>query len=209
MGISMQHISAINFRNKRTGWKNYSVAIDDTANNMRLIEPLHKNAFMKGFLKDLYLRPSCYRCPAKSSKSGSDITLADYWGIQNVLPEFDDDKGVSLVMVNTEKGKILYNILRLENRDTSYREALAGNSSIEKSVAAPVSRGVFFRRWNDEPLISLIRAFTHVSLVARIRRRIRRVFDTFYGRYFKRKSALPNRRCRGESIKQVAKINNG
>jgi hypothetical protein len=111
------------------------------------MEPLDKNVFMKGFLHDLYLQPSCYQCPSKSLKSGSDITIADYWGIQNILSEFDDDKGVSLVMINTDKGKMIYDKLEKNDRETSYGSALSGNPSIEKSVKMPPKRFVFFNDW--------------------------------------------------------------
>ena len=51
------------------------------------------------------LRPSCYECPYKSTIHPGDITIADYWGIESAAPEFDDNKGVSLVLVNNETGE--------------------------------------------------------------------------------------------------------
>lgn len=50
------------------------------------------------------LRPCCYECRWKSTVHPGDITIADYWGIEMAAPEFDDNKGVSLVLINTEKG---------------------------------------------------------------------------------------------------------
>ena len=58
---------------------------------------------MRAFLSDLILRPSCYECKAKAGRSGSDITIADFWGVQNILSGFDDDKGVSLLLVNENR----------------------------------------------------------------------------------------------------------
>ena len=71
---------------------------------------------MKGFLRNLYLRKSCYNCSAKGFTSGSDITLGDFWGIQEELPEFDDDKGCSVVFINTKHGEDLFNQIQ-ENFD--------------------------------------------------------------------------------------------
>lgn len=100
-------IESISFRNKSLGWKKFSFALTFSVsdghgekNSVLLSEPLNKNIFLRGFLADLYLRPSCYACPSKSFKSGSDITIGDFWGVQHVMPEIDDDKGVSVVMVN-------------------------------------------------------------------------------------------------------------
>lgn len=109
---------------------------------------------MKAFLSDLILRPSCYCCPAKSGKSGSDITLADYWGIQNVFPDFDDDKGISAVMVNTLKGKRLFDMLCMEKQDSSYDYIIKYNPSVLKSVAKSVYRETFMDFWASGRKIS-------------------------------------------------------
>lgn len=61
--------------------------------------------FKELFYGHTVLRPSCYECPYKSVMHPGDITIADYWGIEKVAPEFDDNKGVSLVLVNNEAGK--------------------------------------------------------------------------------------------------------
>jgi hypothetical protein len=163
----MYNISSINFRSKRDGWKNFLIEIN--SETIRLIEPLDKNHFMLGFLRNLYLRPSCYQCPSKAFKSGSDITIADYWGIQNVLPEFDDDKGVSLVMINSIKGKNVYDMLQLDDIETDYGAALARNATIEKSVLLPKGRAIFFQRLNYEKIIPLVRKLTRASLFERAR----------------------------------------
>lgn len=52
---------------------------------------------MKGFLSNVYLRPSCHSCKCKNGISHSDLTLADFWGIDIIAPDFYDDKGVSLI----------------------------------------------------------------------------------------------------------------
>ena len=170
-------ISNIKFRDKRYGWKRYCMMVkfllsDSNGKTSLLVEPLDKNVFLKGFLSDLYLRPSCYTCPIKSFKSGSDITIGDYWGVEYILPKFDDDKGVSLVMINTEKGKEIYGVLNKIDQSTTYAEAFAGNAAIEKSATLPAKRTVFFERWLDEPVISLIDKLTVISLQIRLKQTI-------------------------------------
>ena len=71
-----------------------------------------ENTFLKGFCSDLYLRPSCHKCPSRDFKSGSDIIIADFWGQEYMFPEFDNDTGVSSVIVKTEKGRHLLSILK-------------------------------------------------------------------------------------------------
>ena len=80
---SITQITDIQFRDKTEGWKSYSLSIrykDKEGTEKIFRETLNENVFMKCFLSNLCLRPSCYSCPARSGKSGSDITLADLWG---------------------------------------------------------------------------------------------------------------------------------
>lgn len=105
-------VEGISFRDKRLGWQKFSFSLtlsttDESGNKntVSLSESLNENLFMRGFLANLYLRPSCYACPANKGKSGSDITLGDYWGISSLMPDYDDDKGISAISVNTRKVK--------------------------------------------------------------------------------------------------------
>ncbi len=105
---SNNKVMEYNFRNKDIGWKEFSTKInyqDGTTTR----EKFSDNIYMKGFLRNLYLRKSCYNCQSNKFASGSDITLGDFWGIQEVMPEFDDDKGASLVFINSKNGEDLFN----------------------------------------------------------------------------------------------------
>lgn len=131
-------IKDINFRHKITGWKNYSFVITDTQNSDSVtskfvFKQIHnKNPYMISFIRNLCLRESCFNCPAKSGKSGSDITLADYWGVKMVSPLLDDDFGTSLVMVGTPKGLQMIESLELDKTETTYEEGVRYNSSIHR-----------------------------------------------------------------------------
>ena len=79
---------------------------------------------MKGFLSDLYLRPSCYGCQNKGENRFSDLTLADYWGVEERDPDMDDDQGTSVVLVHTEWGKKIWDeiagLLKYKKADLAY-----------------------------------------------------------------------------------------
>lgn len=170
---SIRDISRIEFRNKRLGWKKYSFALTlsvpirhGAKNTVLLSEPYNENIFMKGFLADLYLRPSCYACPSKSLKSGSDVTIGDYWGIQNIKPEIDDDKGVCCLLINSDKGK---NILfaSIELIGTSFAEVLQGNPSLIKSVVLKNERSQFYKQSSQTSLTSTILDLSRLPLLFR------------------------------------------
>jgi coenzyme F420-reducing hydrogenase beta subunit len=136
-------INDIQFRNKAEGWKKFSLQIkyvNHDGKEMILRETLDDNIFMKCFLSNLCLRPSCYQCPARSGKSDSDITLGDLWGAQEICPEIDDDKGLSLVLQRKE-----CEFPPCDKIEISYSEALKYNPSIERDVHKPQRRRKFFR----------------------------------------------------------------
>lgn len=152
--LRQKFIRDIKFRSKSIGWKKYSFSLTLTEavakgeeNSVLLSSPFYENAFMQAFLSDFILRPSCYHCPAKSGKSGSDVTIGDFWGIEKVLPEFDDDKGCGLIL---DYAVHIDGINISDWKYSTYADALAENSSISTSVKHPLNREFYFHRleWN-------------------------------------------------------------
>ena len=140
----ISQIIDIQFRDKTEGWNNYSLSIkykdkDDKEKVFR--ETLNENIFMKCFLSNLCLRPSCYACPTRNGKSGSDITLADLWGAENICPEVDDDKGVSLVLLRNKD----FTLPGFVKKEIELSKAVMYNPSIESDVTLPDKRDRFFR----------------------------------------------------------------
>lgn len=133
------------FRHKKYGWKKYSVLFE-YSNNTEYLCPVSKDAYMRGFLADLYLRQSCADCKAKGVVRESDITLADFWSIEAVYPDMFDDKGVSLVLIHSEKGKRLFEEIDdyIVKRQTDKSTAIKYNHSIIDSVTPHKNRNKFF-----------------------------------------------------------------
>ena len=87
-------IIGVDFRNKKDyGWREHVETL--YFSNGKLV---NSRVFTKLFYNHAVLRPSCYKCPFKQIMHPGDITIADYWGIEKAAPEFDDNKGVSLVI---------------------------------------------------------------------------------------------------------------
>lgn len=148
-------IKSVAFRDKTSGWGRSSVVID--MENNKLSEVMYVNTFVRGFLKNLYLRPSCYDCKFKSFNSGSDITLADYWGIEKFYKEFYDRNGVGLVMVNTYKGKKYLDLTKIDYIETTLSQAIAYNSAIVASVRPHRKREYFFDNLDKKKINKLIK----------------------------------------------------
>ena len=109
---------------------------------------------MRGFLANLYLRPSCYHCKYKNGISHSDLTIADYWGIDKLMPDFDDDKGIGLLLINTSKGKEIFKHLKMDVRQSSIEIAKQLNPGFKEVISVHPKRNEFFRN------ISMGKSFT-------------------------------------------------
>lgn len=140
----LRNIKKIEFRNKHFGWKNFNFKISDDTTT--LLSDHMENHYMKAFLSDIILRPSCYGCKAKQGKSHSDITIADFWGVGNEIPEMDDDKGTGLVIVNTYKGKSMLNLDDILYHETSLSVASRYNPGLNSSIIVPKQRNYFFSK---------------------------------------------------------------
>ena len=136
--------------NKSNGWKRFSFAINyrESDDTVSLVSPLDKNPYMRVFLSDMILRPSCHNCPAKAGKSHSDITIADFWGIQNVIPSMDDDRGTSLVLVNTKKGESIIPFGRITHAAANM-DALRYNAAYFNSAKPNPKRDEFFAAYSN------------------------------------------------------------
>ncbi len=97
----------IKFKNKRWGWHNFSIRVD-FANGITYCKDKSHDSYFIGYLGHLFTRPSCYACPFRKFPHYSDITMADFWGIEILEPTMDQDKGTSLLFINTEKGQRMF-----------------------------------------------------------------------------------------------------
>lgn len=147
-------ITGICFRDKKLGWKKYSFVVRGKSakggKNTVLLSDMHrKNQFMQAFLTNMTLRRSCYNCKAKGGRSGSDISIADFWGISKFYPEMDDDKGTSLVLVYSNKGLNMINEVLTQSYyiEADYQQGISVNPCIEKSVKTPKYRDEFWEKY--------------------------------------------------------------
>ena len=132
----------MDFRNKKDfGWRDHIETLWFD-NQKSVSSPVFKNLFYGHMI----LRPSCYECPYKSVMHPGDITIADYWGIEKAAPEYDDNKGVSLVLINNENGEKVFE--QVKNRLTWKQTRL--EDSLQPPLKAPFpkpdNREQF---WND------------------------------------------------------------
>ena len=146
-------LQSVEFRSKIKSWKNYRyrmVFSKITKNGKEIMfaysSLFSENVYMRMFLSGLILRPSCYEYPSKAGKSGSDITIGDFWGVENVVPQFDDDKGISLLLMNNSRFMPLLSEVhsRFESLKLPVDIICKYNKSFLFSAKEPLERNRFF-----------------------------------------------------------------
>ena len=145
-------VASINLRDKSTGWSRYAYSVKlQYANGSVYCVPQGQDPYMRGFVGDLYLRPSCSECSFKGISRCSDLTLGDCWGIWDSHPDFDDNRGTSLLLVHTAKGQQIWNRLCADFGSVAFavEDVTKYNPSAVSGSRAHASRGEFFRRLSE------------------------------------------------------------
>lgn len=162
-------IKAISFRDKKISWRDYSFAVkfDDLS---EWGEEFRENIYLRGFLDNLYLRPSCYQCHFKTTNRISDITLADFWGIQYVNPDFYCNRGVSLCCINSQIGQLLFDNISNEVifESVNFEDAINHNSAYTKSAKSNQMRRWFFEHLENTPIERNISNSLSPNIITRI-----------------------------------------
>ena len=169
-------ILSVNFRSKdRNGWDGFEMKEVD-GNGTETYISRHEDLYFQLFVKNICLRPSCYKCEAKNIKR-SDLTVGDFWGIEDVRPELNDDRGISLVITRTERGQQLFNKIKdkLIFQKVSYEEGVRNNKAEYEPYRKPAKRERFFRDMRKMPFEKLGRKYTAVSVRTKIKRIVKRL----------------------------------
>lgn len=140
-------IRRISFRDKICSWKRYSLSLSFDNRQKNFSETLDKNLYLKAFIGNFALRKSCYSCPAKGGRSGSDLTLSDFWRVEEIRPELYDSLGVSACLVHTEKGASFVLAVKdlADVHPVELEEIIRANPSYLRSVDEPRGRSIFMR----------------------------------------------------------------
>lgn len=162
-------VQKISFRRKDFGWKRYSVAFT-YKNTAEYRETLDRDFYMQLFLRNVCLRESCYSCSFKTEHRCSDLTIADFWGVDKVCPEMFDDKGTSLVLVQSAKGKRLLKTIKfgLKIKEVSMTESSRFNPALTQSMQRSRLRSTFFHDLETKPMTFVFKKYGQDSIYRRI-----------------------------------------
>lgn len=133
------------FRNKDRGLKKQeTLIVGETGELLR--QPTQENKYYQGFLKNLYIRPSCHSCTFKGLNRVSDFTLGDYWAVREYDPDLANDYGTSCIIVHSPKGEEILSRLqeRLKIKPANLKNVTVWNDCYESSVGMNPEEPAFY-----------------------------------------------------------------
>ena len=149
--LSDRPIVKMTFRDKTSGISKVTLKYE-TVDGTVIQEKYGDSPYIIGFIQNLFTRPSCFCCCFKGEKRTSDITIGDFWGIQEFHPSFATNQGTSAVIIHSDKGVQAFEAVREKARvkEATIDEIKAWNSCLIKSVDYNPKREAFFRMWSNK-----------------------------------------------------------
>lgn len=155
---SGQRPTSVNLRCKDSGWSTYSVDIR-WPSNQNYLAGNREDPYIRAFVGNLCLRPSCHRCSFKGLSRCADFTLGDYWGVWDQAPAMNDNRGTSIVLIHSGKASALWSELSSEMtiQTVNVQHCMDQNpAALESAKYNPEKRAAFMQRYTDEDIASLV-----------------------------------------------------
>ena len=164
------------FSRRNCAWRKYSLSLEfaGSGNGAYLVAPA-SDTYLKAFCSELFNRKCCHDCSFRAFKSGSDITIGDFWGVEKSLPDMNDDIGVSAVCCNTRIGQSAFDSVKplAKFMVTSLDVLASNNKTIFGNHPINKKRGVFFSEITDSNFDELVERLLTPPLWYRILRWIK------------------------------------
>ena len=180
--LNNSKVKKINFREKvkeKNGHFNSRYVKLTFENGKSLIKGLKESTYLKGFQNRLFYRPSCYACIFSKINRLSDITIADAWGIEKIDLNADEHKGVSCIIINTKKGKEVFEKMNGSKKKLPIQFVIDNNESYTKPTKLHKNREKFFSKLNSDNFGYLVNKYTKRSIFRRgidfIKRRLTKI----------------------------------
>lgn len=161
----------IKFRDKIKGWKSSMPVIyfEDGST-------IENKIFYESFVGELFDRPSCHECKFSISDRITDFTIGDFWGIDKVIPEIEDENtGISLLSVNSEKAMKIFEDINNYMEFKEIDKELAWKFNHHSNIPFHKNRQKFFDNLEIKPVIENMKECMKVSLPRKILRKCKRI----------------------------------
>ena len=148
-------VTKFDFRDKSyMGWHKHVERYDTEEGKVRVSDD-----YTSIFYTNYCLRESCYVCKYADFNRISDVTVADFWGVENVYPDMDDDKGVSLMLINSPKGKELFEIIKPDIEYRSVEKEQCKQHNLLEPTVRPKETMEFWADYYDKDFRYILRKY--------------------------------------------------
>lgn len=180
------NIKKVNFRDKRVGWKYYPTSYL-FGNGKEIIDTYESQLYIRLFMSSLITTKGCFSCPFANMKRNADITIGDFWGIEDVMPDLAVQKGVSLILSNTEKGNMIIERIKhhlseeeviRECKDDSF---LNYQHNLNHPTVKPKNYDKFWEDYNNYGFDYVIKQYEMYTFYRKSRFQLRKVINRFKG----------------------------
>ncbi|MBR1654225.1 MAG: Coenzyme F420 hydrogenase/dehydrogenase, beta subunit C-terminal domain [Clostridia bacterium] len=166
-------VKMIYFRSKNAEMNNSSYI--ELKDGTKIADKLYNKAFSS---KQLINRPSCYNCKFVDENRKADFTIGDFWGIENIFPDFNDNKGISLLTVNTSKAEKIFEEIKdkMDYKKVEIKKAFEKNHN--SNVPINPHREIFFEKIaagkiNENNIIRYMKKYTRTALYKKVLNRVK------------------------------------
>ena len=166
--IPRENLKNVNFRDKVIGWREFVISFTNR-DGEKIYYKGGKDLYKKAFVSSLILRPSCYKCPAKKLSAKSDVTIGDLWCAEKILNRKDDNKGLSLLTVNSDKGRRIVESLKVKLEEVEYSKVLKFNANIVIPTLYHRNREKFFSDIDKTEILDNLRCNSNEKFYDRLR----------------------------------------
>ena len=182
------NIKKVIFKNKTHGWHRFSTKLI-FENGKEYVQDRYHDSYMRGYLEGcMFMRPSCHECKYKDLPRYADVTVGDFWGIEKVRPELDQDKGTSIYMINTPKGfemfeeikeNLIFSKMKLEDIYLGNKALTVITTLTNKQKKM---REKFFERYQKENFVDLVEEILKPTLYEKVLRKAKDIIKKIIGR---------------------------
>lgn len=191
--LKEQKATGINFRQKKNSWNNYDIEIKHTDGRITT-QKATENHYMLGFIKNLFIRPSCFNCTSKYENSSADFTIGDLWGVHQIIPEFDDDKGTSAILLNTTKAIDIWKSITINFNYSKIilEDVIRHNPSLIHSAYKDKAYDVFWEKQEKTTIDSSIKEAVNINnnFKHKFKKKILAIYDLSWALFFKLKDFI-------------------
>lgn len=138
-------LRSVKFRDKRFGWENSTMVFNFEDPLCNFTRSLYADAYGRAYLQGYTAAESCLNCQFKLKKSGADLIIGDFWGGAQVIPEWDDRKGMSAVVILNSGAAVLLERCNLDLKPVEYTSILKNNPYLEASITPDKEKRLRFQ----------------------------------------------------------------